>query len=507
MSASSIMDRQTDLFAAETARTREQNADDSRKKTAEGKDTPDAAVLETRFSELLRGRLTSNIVFTRLDQTLNLPQSVVGDRAQAPIVDRRREEMARERDEIDDFDPTDSVEQTERAAPAAPAAVEADARQLARPDAAPRADAATAQGQAKAAKGNDGAAQQAAQRTMAADAPVDDVPAEMLEFAKRAAKDVGPKLAANVTQEAAKVASQPQSALSARAAVDAELMTRRGEANAQAANSALGAEDAAAAEEGANNVFNRLKAQAAAGGNAAANKAQAAQQAGAETPKPNLGTAAAQQSMQNPNATAARTGAAGAGAPISSLTGTAQSGLTADAATGGTASLGQNNSVQQRSAPNPAAQANRPPPMTHHAVTDQIGVNIQKGIANGQDRITVQLRPQELGRVEIKMEMAQDGRMTAVVTAERPETLDMLRQDARQLIQSFAEAGLKTDENGLSFQLSGQGDAGADGQSADSGNSGGSASGTSGDDSLIETGFVFEETGGFDAEGRLDVKI
>ncbi len=133
-------------------------------------------------------------------------------------------------------------------------------------------------------------------------------------------------------------------------------------------------------------------------------------------------------------------------------------------------------------------------------------MNISRGLAQGNDRITIQLRPAELGRVEVKMEMTHDGKMTAVVSAERPETLDMLRQDARTLLQSLNNAGLQADQNSLSFTLQDQNTGDGSQQNHAKGNNG-SGQTSDGLEDLINTGFIFEQTGGFDGDGRLDVKI
>lgn len=527
MSASSV-DTNKDFYTIvdpnEAARDRRSRAGD--KNREQGPDATDATALETRFSQLLRGRLTSNIVFSRLDQTLNLPQKVVSDRQQAPIVDRR-DDIPKD-DNTDDFDANGHVDQPARNDSASAAdtggdysrnAPDVSDTRDAHDDGSQNPDAAAAAGQqngpangqdkanaaqANAANANKSAAANAAQRTVSADAmPEQQVTPEMMELAKQAAKKGGAKLTATVTTENPQLSSQPQTVLSAKAAVDAAAQGKKGEA-AQAQLSANAEGDAAAeAEDGANNIFNRLKSEAAAG--KAGNAARAA--TGSE------GTDAAKAAATNAQAAAAPTPqmapglqrAMAAGGQVSSLTGTSQSGVTTDASTGGTATLGQNNSVQQRSAPAPTAHASRPPPVPAHVVADQVAVNIQRGLAQGQDRITVQLRPQELGRVEIKMEMNHDGKMTAVVTAERPETLDMLRQDSRSLLQALGEAGLDADESSLSFELQG-GETGDDGGS-ESASGRGSGSGSADVDDLIETGFMFEETGGFTGDGRLDVKI
>jgi flagellar hook-length control protein FliK len=75
----------------------------------------------------------------------------------------------------------------------------------------------------------------------------------------------------------------------------------------------------------------------------------------------------------------------------------------------------------------------------------------------GQDQINIKLHPAELGRIEVKLENASDGTLRAVISAERPETLDLLQRDARGLERALQEAGVKTDSGSLNFNLRGQG--------------------------------------------------
>lgn len=141
-------------------------------------------------------------------------------------------------------------------------------------------------------------------------------------------------------------------------------------------------------------------------------------------------------------------------AALANISGSSGQMATVDPLTGTTAVEGQNGSIQRSSAA-PASHARRPqvPPQV---IADQVAVNIQRAVGQGNDRINIQLRPQELGRIDVKMEMGQDGRMTASITVEKPETLDMLRSDARNLIQTLNDAGLQTDSNSLNFSLQGQ---------------------------------------------------
>ena len=88
---------------------------------------------------------------------------------------------------------------------------------------------------------------------------------------------------------------------------------------------------------------------------------------------------------------------------------------------------------------------------------DQVSVQIAKQVKDGVDRISVKLNPQELGRVEIKLEVAKDGSVQATVTAENKDTLAMLQKDADGLAKALADAGLTTDAGSMNFNLRGDG--------------------------------------------------
>lgn len=90
-------------------------------------------------------------------------------------------------------------------------------------------------------------------------------------------------------------------------------------------------------------------------------------------------------------------------------------------------------------------------------VPDQIAVQVQRNVKDGNDHFTIQLRPDELGRIDIRLEFGQDGKVSASVMVERPQTLEMLQRDARGLERALQEAGLKADADSLSFSLRGEG--------------------------------------------------
>jgi flagellar hook-length control protein FliK len=117
---------------------------------------------------------------------------------------------------------------------------------------------------------------------------------------------------------------------------------------------------------------------------------------------------------------------------------------------------------------------------------EQIKVQLTKSALSGADTITMNLHPDDLGRVEVKLEL-QDGQLRATITADHPETLQLLKNDAANLQQSLQSAGLSTDSNALNFQLRGDQQQFAQGQGTNS-NAGQSYAATpSSDDSSDDT--------------------
>jgi len=106
-----------------------------------------------------------------------------------------------------------------------------------------------------------------------------------------------------------------------------------------------------------------------------------------------------------------------------------------------------------QTAPAQAVRVPRVPMPTH--VLDQINVQISKAVKEGSDTVKIQLRPLDLGRIEIKLDVGTDGKVTATVTADKPETLAMLQKDSRGLEKALEDAGLKPDSSTTSFNLRG----------------------------------------------------
>ena len=94
-----------------------------------------------------------------------------------------------------------------------------------------------------------------------------------------------------------------------------------------------------------------------------------------------------------------------------------------------------------------------------------LSMGVVPGADGGPGRLTVAIRPAELGTLQIITERTEDGTARIAVLAERPETLQLLVRDAPTLENALRAAGV--DEGGglsLTFGLAsqGQGDRGGD---------------------------------------------
>jgi flagellar hook-length control protein FliK len=91
-------------------------------------------------------------------------------------------------------------------------------------------------------------------------------------------------------------------------------------------------------------------------------------------------------------------------------------------------------------------------------VQDQVAVHVQRALREGAGRVSIQLSPDELGRIHVKLDIDKDKRVTAAVTVERPSTLDLLQRDVKGLERALQDAGLNMDSGDLSFSLGHGGD-------------------------------------------------
>jgi len=84
---------------------------------------------------------------------------------------------------------------------------------------------------------------------------------------------------------------------------------------------------------------------------------------------------------------------------------------------------------------------------------DTLAVRIARNADNGRKSFEIQLDPPELGRVEVKLEFARDGRVTTHLTVDRADTLDALQRDARGLERALQAQGFKLEDGGIQYHL------------------------------------------------------
>ena len=99
-------------------------------------------------------------------------------------------------------------------------------------------------------------------------------------------------------------------------------------------------------------------------------------------------------------------------------------------------------------------------PIAVEPAVNQIAIQVSRAVKDGIDQFDIDLKPDTLGRVTVRLEFASDTTVQAVFAAERPETLDLLKRDAREIARSLTDAGVRADAGSLSFSLHGNGNGG-----------------------------------------------
>jgi hypothetical protein len=81
----------------------------------------------------------------------------------------------------------------------------------------------------------------------------------------------------------------------------------------------------------------------------------------------------------------------------------------------------------------------------------QVVLRASQAVTDGVETISVDLRPPELGRVELRLTF-RDGTVQVSMTAERAETYEAFRHDRANLEQQMQQAGLQLGSGGLDLQ-------------------------------------------------------
>ncbi|BBU59258.1 hypothetical protein KU6B_55230 [Mameliella alba] len=84
------------------------------------------------------------------------------------------------------------------------------------------------------------------------------------------------------------------------------------------------------------------------------------------------------------------------------------------------------------------------PQVMHRTDTASIFRQVSDGMARlGEGSVEIRLSPEELGQVRMQMVPSDNG-MTVHITADRPETLDLMRRHIDQLARDLADAGYES---------------------------------------------------------------
>lgn len=85
-----------------------------------------------------------------------------------------------------------------------------------------------------------------------------------------------------------------------------------------------------------------------------------------------------------------------------------------------------------------------------------IAVTIAAKSQEGTKHFDIRLDPPEMGRIDVRLTVDDSGKAQAHLSADHPQTLDMLKRDSGTLERSLKDAGLDLSNNGLNFSLKGQ---------------------------------------------------
>ncbi len=117
------------------------------------------------------------------------------------------------------------------------------------------------------------------------------------------------------------------------------------------------------------------------------------------------------------------------------------------------ASAGSTSSATSETARADAAATVRGSPET----VAQLSAQIAKKLENKVTRFDIALDPVDLGRVNVKLEIGRDGRVTAAMSFEKPQAAAELKARSGELRDALQQAGFDLAQDALTFDLADQG--------------------------------------------------
>jgi flagellar hook-length control protein FliK len=80
-----------------------------------------------------------------------------------------------------------------------------------------------------------------------------------------------------------------------------------------------------------------------------------------------------------------------------------------------------------------------------------MGAVIARQVIEGREQVTVRLNPPEMGRIDVRLSFDHGGGLRAVMAAESPAAMDLLRRDVGELNRALTDAGVRTDAQSFRF--------------------------------------------------------
>jgi len=162
-------------------------------------------------------------------------------------------------------------------------------------------------------------------------------------------------------------------------------------------------------------------------------------------------------------------------------------------------------------APQALQPASAPTITQHVQVTEQpvpnipaLAVTIAAKSQSGARQFDIRLDPPELGRVDVRLSIDATGKASAHLSADHPQTLDLLQKDSSSLTRALRDAGLNVSQDGLNFSLRQQA----------SGHDGGNAGGHGGRPRTFSAAAIISTEATVTsaayrsvADGRLDIRV
>lgn len=123
--------------------------------------------------------------------------------------------------------------------------------------------------------------------------------------------------------------------------------------------------------------------------------------------------------------------------------------------------------------------------------TQSLAIQIAQKAQNGAQQFEIRMNPPELGRVDVRLDFSKEGQVSTHLIVERPETLEMLTRDSRQLEKALEQAGLNLDSDSLTFSLKEDGDTSARQNQFDFETEGEGHQGVSGEDDIESNNAIY----------------